>query len=181
MDLNTIRAVADAGPGKVAGKMLQITRDGEYGVRAVIHLAGKTPGTLTLISEIAEAQEVPKSYLSKIMQQLVRSGLVRSRRGAKGGFELSRPAANITLRETIEAVEGAINLNICLEAPGACSRDRTCPTHPVWREAQKKLFEVLDGKTMAELAADGEKLRRKAAKCTGGASRGGRGGSGDGK
>ncbi len=139
--------------------MLQITRDGEYGVRALVYLAGKTPGTLTLISEIAEVQEVPKSYLSKIMQQLVRSGLVRSRRGAKGGFELARTPESITLREAIEAVEGPINLNVCLEGPGTCSRDVTCPVHPVWKEAQKKLFEVLESKNMAELAADGEALK----------------------
>ncbi|MBI2401067.1 MAG: Rrf2 family transcriptional regulator, partial [Deltaproteobacteria bacterium] len=58
--------------------MLQITRDGEYAVRAVLFLATRPEGTLSLISDIAETQEVPRSYLSKIMQHLVRAGLVKS-------------------------------------------------------------------------------------------------------
>lgn len=142
--------------------MLQLTRDGEYAVRAILYLAMQPEGKLSLISEIAEAQEVPRSYLSKIMQQLSRLGLVKSRRGAKGGFELARPATEITLRETIEAIEGPINLNVCLIRPGECHRDVTCPVHPVWKEAQEKLFEVLDGKTMAELAVDAVELADRA-------------------
>jgi len=148
--------------------MLQLTRDGEYAVRAVVYLAGRPAGELSLISEIAEAQEVPKSYLSKIMQQLGRAGLVRSRRGAKGGFELARDPEELTLRETIEAVEGPINLNVCLIRPGECHRDTTCPVHPVWREAQEKLLEVLEAKTMADLAREAEELAKEAEAASGG-------------
>jgi Rrf2 family protein len=141
--------------------MLQITRDGEYAVRAVLFLAGRAEGTLSLISEISEAQEVPKSYLSKIMQHLVRAGLVKSRRGARGGFYLARKPEEITLREAIEAIEGPIFLNVCLIKKGECHRDEFCPVHQVWKEAQKRLFEVLDGKTMAQLVIDGESLKKK--------------------
>lgn len=139
-------------------KMLQLTRDGEYAVRALLHLAARPPGRLSLIKEIAERQEVPKSYLSKIMQHLTRAGLVLSRRGARGGFYLARPAAEITLRQAIEAVEGPIFLNVCLIRKGECHRDELCPVHIVWKEAQAKLFEVLDGKTMAELVRDAERI-----------------------
>jgi Rrf2 family iron-sulfur cluster assembly transcriptional regulator len=140
--------------------MLQITRDGEYAVRAVLHMAARPAGSLSLISEIAEAQEVPRSYLSKIMQHLVRAGLVKSRRGAKGGFSLARRPEEITLRQAIEAIEGPIFLNICLIKKGECHRDDFCPVHQVWIEAQKKLFEVLDGKTMAQLVEDAEALKK---------------------
>lgn len=147
--------------------MLQLTRDGEYAVRAVLHLAmragakGGGAEGVSLIHEIATAQDVPKSYLSKIMQSLVKAGLVKSRRGAKGGFTLAQPPERITLRQTIEAVEGPINLNICLIRKGECPRDEVCPVHLVWAEAQRKLFEILDSKTMAELARDGEYLLKK--------------------
>lgn len=144
--------------------MLQITRDGEYGVRAILYLAGQPSGSVSLISEIAEAQEVPRSYLSKIMQHLVKSGLVKSRRGAKGGFFLAREPHEITVRQAIEAVEGPIFLNICLIKKGECHRDEFCPVHLVWVEAQRKLFEVLDGKTMAQLVEDAQKLKRPARK-----------------
>lgn len=138
--------------------MLQLTRDGEYAVRAVLHLATLPPGKLSLIQEIAEKQEVPKSYLSKIMQHLTRAGLVKSRRGARGGFHLARPAREITLWQAIEAVEGPIFLNVCLIRKGECHRDELCPVHIVWKEAQVKLLEVLDGKTMAELVRDAERI-----------------------
>lgn len=140
--------------------MLQLTRDGEYGVRAVLFLASQPPGKISHITEIAETQEVPKSYLSKIMQHLVRSGLVRSRRGVNGGFALARPAETITVRQAIEAVEGPIFLNVCLVGKGECRRDDFCPVHQVWQEAQKRLFEVLDGKTMAQLVKDAEAMAR---------------------
>lgn len=144
--------------------MLQLTRDGEYAVRAVVFLAGQPEGKVSLINEISEVQEVPKSYLSKIMQHLTRAGLVKSRRGARGGFMLARPAGSITLREAIEAVEGPIFLNVCLIKKGECHRDDLCPVHPVWKEAQKKLMEVLDGKTLADLVKDAESIRKSAKK-----------------
>lgn len=142
--------------------MLQLTRDGEYAVRAVLYLASQPEGKVSLVNEISEAQDVPKSYLSKIMQHLTRAGLVRSRRGAKGGFALARPAESITLWETIEAVEGPVHLNVCLIKKGECPRDDTCPVHPVWRDAQQKLSEILTNKTIAELVKDGERLQKKA-------------------
>ncbi|MFQ5735632.1 MAG: RrF2 family transcriptional regulator, partial [Thermodesulfobacteriota bacterium] len=64
--------------------MLQLTRDGEYAVRAILHLAALPYGQITLIHDISDAQEIPKSYLSKIMQHLTKAGLAKSRRGAKG-------------------------------------------------------------------------------------------------
>lgn len=142
--------------------MLQLTRDGEYAVRAVLQLASQSEGKVSLVNEISEAQDIPKSYLSKIMQHLTKSGIVRSRRGAKGGFTLAKPANQITLRETIEAVEGPIYLNVCLIKKGECPRDEVCPVHPLWKEAQKKLFEIFEGKTMAELAREGERLSKPA-------------------
>jgi len=147
--------------------MLQLTRDGEYAVRAVVYLASQPEGKISLISEISETQEVPKSYLSKIMQNLVRSGLVKSRRGAKGGFVLARPADQITLRQTIEALEGPIHLNVCLIKKGECHRDDLCPVHPVWKEAQRVLIEVLDSKTIANLVKDAEEIWIRAKKLGG--------------
>ncbi len=141
--------------------MLQLTRDGEYAVRAVLHLASQPDGKISLITEISEAQDVPKSYLSKIMQHLTRAGLVKSRRGARGGFALARPAQAITLRQVIEAIEGNIYLNVCLIRKGECKRDEMCPVHVVWKEAQRKLFEVLDGKTMAQLVNDAADIKKR--------------------
>lgn len=144
--------------------MLQLTRDGEYAVRAVLYLAAQAEGKISLVNEISESQGVPKSYLSKIMQHLTKAGIVRSRRGAKGGFFLAKSAKDITLKDTIEAIEGPIHLNICLIKKGECQRDEVCPVHPVWREAQIKLLEILESKNMSELVSEAAKLQTTAHK-----------------
>jgi Rrf2 family protein len=144
--------------------MMRLTRAGEYGVRAVLHLAAQPEGRVTFVGEISEKQDVPRHFAAKVMQLLVKSGVVRSHRGVKGGFTLSRPASNITLKDIIEGVEGQIFLNLCLIKKGECPRDDTCPVHLVWREAQGKLMEILDGVTVAELVATGRALEKKISK-----------------
>jgi Rrf2 family protein len=146
--------------------MLQLTKVGEYALRALLYLASQPDGKLCLINDIAEAREVPRNYLSKIMQHLARAGFVNSRRGSKGGFLLARPADEITMRQVIEAVEGPIFLNVCLIRNGECHRDAPCPVHQVWKEAQRRFFEVLDSKTMAELAKDAVEIQNAARKAS---------------
>ncbi len=144
--------------------MMRLTRAGEYGVRAALHLANQPEGKITFVSEISEKQDVPRHFAAKVMQLLVRSGVVRSHRGVKGGFTLARPASKITLKDVIEGVEGQIFLNLCLIKKGECPRDDTCPVHLIWREAQDKLMEILDGVTVAELAETGRALEKKMSK-----------------
>ncbi|WP_298439713.1 Rrf2 family transcriptional regulator [Geobacter sp.] len=133
--------------------MMELTRKGEYAIRGIIYLAQLPPGKVALISEIAEAAEVPQTFLAKILQSFAKIGLVKSFRGAGGGFTLGRSAEQITLREVVEAVEGPILPNRCLLGAGTCERDGTCGVHPVWREVQGKVVEVLDGVSIKELAA----------------------------
>ncbi|WP_298270539.1 RrF2 family transcriptional regulator [Geobacter sp.] len=132
--------------------MMELTRKGEYAIRGIIYLAQLPPGKVALISEIAEAAEVPQTFLAKILQSFAKIGIVKSFRGAGGGFTLGRSAEQITLREVVEAVEGPILPNRCLLGAGSCERDGTCGVHPVWREVQGKVVEVLDGVTIKELA-----------------------------
>jgi Rrf2 family iron-sulfur cluster assembly transcriptional regulator len=131
--------------------MMELTRKGEYAIRGILYLAGLPQGKVALISEIAQSAEVPKSFLSKIFQSFAKMGLVNSYRGTGGGFILARPAARITLREVVEAVEGPILPNRCLIGKGACARDVTCSVHPVWQRVQKDVVAILDGITLEEL------------------------------
>jgi Rrf2 family protein len=131
--------------------MMELTRKGEYAIRGIVYLASQSPGKVVLISEIAQATEVPKSFLSKIFQDFARIGLVHSFRGTGGGFSLARPASRITLREVVEAVEGPIVPNRCLLGKGVCARDDTCSVHPVWRKVQNEVLSILDGITLEEL------------------------------
>ncbi|AJE03186.1 RrF2 family transcriptional regulator [Geobacter pickeringii] len=133
--------------------MMELTRKGEYAIRGIVYLAQLPPGKVALISEIAEAADVPQTFLAKILQSFAKIGIVKSFRGAGGGFTLGRSAGKITLREVVEAVEGPIMPNRCLLGAGSCERDGTCGVHPVWREVQGKVVEVLEGVTIEELAA----------------------------
>jgi len=129
-----------------------LTRKGEYAIRGMVYLARQEPGKLILINEIAETVNVPQSFLAKIFQNLTRLGMVRSSRGAGGGFALARPAAEISLRELVEAVEGPICPNRCVIGAGICARSASCTVHPVWRRVQDQVRQILDGVNLAELS-----------------------------
>ena len=134
--------------------MMELTRKGEYAIRGIIYLAQQPAGKMVLISEIAEATQVPQTFLAKILQSFAKLGIVNSYRGTGGGFTLGRPAARITLREVVEAVEGPIMPNRCLIGEGACQRDRSCLVHPVWRRVQGEVVQILDGVTIEDLAKE---------------------------
>ncbi len=131
---------------------MKLTRGGEYGIRGVLYLAHQDNGKVSMLSAIAKAQDVPPRFLAKIFQALAKAGIVKSHRGAKGGFSLARMPADVTMKDVIEAIEGPIFLNVCLMSPGECSRDKICPMHTVWEEAQKKMMEVLGRANFADLA-----------------------------
>jgi len=132
---------------------MQITRASDYAVRVMIHLAGLAPGTTVRQSELSKASEVSGHFLSKVLQQLVRSRLIRSRRGSGGGFSLAVPATSISLLEVVEAIEGPVRLNQCVEEGPSCNRKSWCPAHQVWAEAQSAVVSVLSRASMASLAA----------------------------
>lgn len=132
--------------------MMELTRKGEYAIRGVIYLARQPAGKVALISEIAEAAQVPQTFLAKIFQSFAKIGIVNSYRGTGGGFTLGRPAASITLREVVEAVEGPILPNRCLLGSNVCERGKTCYVHDVWREVQTQVVQILDGVTIEQLA-----------------------------
>ena len=130
---------------------MRLTRGAGYGARGIICLAKRPPNAVALVSEIASIENLPESYLAKIFQDLGKCGLVRSHRGAKGGFSLARPAGEITLREIIEAIEGPILLNRCLAPWEGCERVDTCGLYPVLKKAQEQLLQMLEATTLADL------------------------------
>lgn len=129
---------------------MQLTRQGDYAMRVVYALAAAGGRAMTQ-REVARLQDVPEAFLAKIARALGRAGLVTNTRGAGGGIRLARPAGRITLRDVVEAVEGPIAINLCLQGPGACSRQASCNIHPVWVEAQEAMLGVLGSVTFAQL------------------------------
>jgi Rrf2 family transcriptional regulator, iron-sulfur cluster assembly transcription factor len=131
---------------------VQLTRGADYGARGIMHLAKMPSNAVALVGEIAAAEGLPESYLAKIFQDLAKEGIVRSHRGAKGGFSLARPAEQITLRQIIEAVEGPIALSRCLAPWEGCERMETCAMHQVLARAQAQLVACLEATTLKDLA-----------------------------
>lgn len=131
---------------------MQITRQADYAVRAVMHLA-RNGETRTATSVIAEEQKIPPSFLAKIISQLSIAGLLHTSRGARGGVTLARDPKEITLLEVIEAIDGPIQLNECVGESGTCAFDENCPLRPVWCEAQEQLVGRLQGTNFADMIA----------------------------
>lgn len=132
--------------------MMELTRKGEYAIRGIVYLAQQPPGKVVLVSEVAQVTGVSPTFLAKIFQSFAKLGLVNSFRGTGGGFLLGRPAARITLRQVVEAVEGPIIPNRCLSEEGSCDRETACTVHPVWRKIQGEIAAILDSVTMEDLA-----------------------------
>lgn len=130
---------------------MQITRQADYAVRAVLHLARIGNVERTATSMIAEEQHIPPSFLAKIISQLSIAGLLHTSRGARGGVTLGREPKDITLLEVIEAIDGPIQLNECVGDAGVCPFDDNCPLRPVWCEAQDELVTKLRGTNFAQL------------------------------
>jgi Rrf2 family protein len=131
---------------------MQLTRAADYAVRVMIHLAAAAPGTRASRADLAGAVECPEQFLSKVLQSLTRAGLVTSHRGNTGGFELPPMHRNASILEIVEAVEGPIRLNICLNGQDECGKRDLCSAYPVWNEAQKAMAAVLRSATIDELA-----------------------------
>lgn len=132
--------------------LMQIPRKIEYALRAMIHLADNVDG-VARGSEIARDEHIPKYYLEKVIRDLMRGGLVRARRGPGGGYQLARPPETISFRDVIEAVEGPITLNLCVEGGSQCSLQPTCRMFRVWEEGQRALLEIFSQTTLEEIAS----------------------------
>ena len=131
--------------------LMQIPRRVDYGLRAVIYLSGQDPEKCCSIAEIAKQQGVPRKFLEKIIQDLMRSGLIKSKRGSCGGYTLARTPGAISFYDVIEALEGPIAVNACLDEHLGCDQLPRCTMVGVWSEVQRKVTEVLTQTTMADL------------------------------
>ncbi len=140
---------------------MQFTKATGYGILGMLHLASITnsngKSNEAYVAEIARAREIPHSFLAKIFQNLSRAGLVRSHRGARGGFSLARPSQEITVREIIEAIEGPVVIFHCLSSEGHCPKQDNCNLYPMWKEAQDQMLKTLSSYTLKDLVKNGHK------------------------
>jgi Rrf2 family cysteine metabolism transcriptional repressor len=131
----------------------------EYGVRVMVELARRSGGDPIPLAEIAANDGLPLAYLEHLVARLRKAGLVDSRRGSRGGYLLARPAAQITMAEVVEALEGSIAPIECISqsADGTivCAResklDHVCPTKLLWTRVRSSMVTTLRETTLADL------------------------------
>jgi len=120
-------------------------------MRCVLYLSGQ-PDKIIMVDEIAREMAAPKSFLAKILQRLVKAGVVKSFRGVKGGFQLNRAPGDISLLNVIEAIEGVVALNACAVDSSVCEFSNTCGVHTVWVTIRGEVNELLRKHNFAEIA-----------------------------
>lgn len=130
---------------------LSLGRRADYALRAALDLARHGEGRRKS-REIGGEMDIPKTFLPQIMAQLVRSGIVDSLAGPRGGYALARPAPDISLLEVIEAVEGDPVSTECVLRGGPCRWEGMCAMHVPWSRAQQAMLDRLDATSLADVA-----------------------------
>jgi Rrf2 family protein len=131
---------------------LELTRRGDYAVRAMLALAAADGGALPLSARrIAEQMSIPERFLPHVLRDLVRAGLVKGRTGRNGGYRLARPAEKIALLDVVEAVEGEEAPAVCVLRGGPCRPDGRCAVHDVFAAARRDVRDRLVATTLAEV------------------------------
>jgi Rrf2 family protein len=131
---------------------MQITRQADYAVRAILYLAQLQAGALAATAQIAREQHIPLTFLAKIVSQLSAAGIVRATRGAHGGVTLARRASEISLLDIVETFDGPIMLNECTLDPESCVMSDHCQVQVVWCEARADLVKRLGQTNFGQLA-----------------------------
>jgi Rrf2 family cysteine metabolism transcriptional repressor len=137
-------------------RVLIISTKGDYGMRAAIDLARNfDAGEPVQVKDIAERQDIPKDYLSLIMVDLRKGGIVESVRGPRGGYRLSRPPSDISMGEVLEILEGPVQLLECTSdaTTHQCSQHSACNMRTVWSYLTDTISTVLRQTTLAQLSA----------------------------
>jgi Rrf2 family transcriptional regulator, iron-sulfur cluster assembly transcription factor len=130
---------------------LELTKRGDYAVRAMLALARGSGNGLLSARRISDAMVIPVRFLPQVLADLQRAGLVEAAPGRAGGYRLARDAAAISLLDVIEAVEGESRRRTCVLRGGPCALDGTCDVHDVFFRGQEALLETLAHSTLAEL------------------------------
>ncbi len=130
---------------------MQITRQADYALRAMMYLAKLEPNQRAATSEIAKEKQIPPSFLAKIISQLSIAGFVHTSRGARGGVMLSRPASEISVLDVVEAIDGPITVNECTLSSAGCPFSNNCPLHDLWCGVQQEMVKRLKSTNFAQI------------------------------
>ena len=136
--------------------MLRLSKKADYALIAMKHLAQKSGAQSASAREIAEQYAVPIELMAKVLQRLVRTGLLASTQGTRGGYTLGRPAPSITVADVIQAIDGPLTVTACSTEKNTCEQYSKCNIRdPLW-QIRERIVAALATVTLSEMAADGE-------------------------
>lgn len=130
---------------------MKISTKGRYGTRAMIDIAEHYGSGPVSLRQLTERQCLSLKYMEQIIPLLKSSGLIRSARGAHGGYVLSKKPREISLRDIVEALEGSWSLVDCIDDPTLCDRTEECGAYDVWNDIQAAMYKILDSTTLADM------------------------------
>jgi Rrf2 family protein len=135
-----------------------LTKKGKYGLKAMVHLAGRPIGEPTLVTEIAVTNDIPKKFLDTILGELRNAGFVNSKKGKGGGYTLARPAHEIRVGHIVRVLDGPLApiqcaSNTAYRRCDDCSDEKKCGVRLIMLEARNAIATVLDNRTLADMRA----------------------------
>ncbi len=136
--------------------MLRINRQTDYAVRVVLALAKRGEGVRLSSPDIQREMLIPKAFMSRIVAQLSRAGLIKTVAGRDGGISLPRPPSQITLKDVVELFEGPVLLSECMQVKGEddCPFQSNCPVRPKWGRVQLAMMREMAAITFDDLAKE---------------------------
>src|SRR5256886_11784752 len=134
--------------------MLRLSKKADYALMAMKHLALRADRSSSSAREIAEQYNIPIELMAKVLQRLVRRGLLASHQGTHGGYQLARVPGQISVADVIQAIDGPVTVTACSTEEGQCEQFEKCNVRdPLWR-VRERILSALGECTIAELAAD---------------------------
>jgi len=125
----------------------------EYAIRGLAELAGRAPKRKMLLDDLVRGTDLPRDFLAKVFQKLVKGGLLNSVKGRGGGFSLARAPHEITLMQVLEVMEGPQCYDHCVVGLDVCSDTQPCPQHDLYKPIRQRLKQYLSTTTLADMAA----------------------------
>ncbi|OFW08192.1 MAG: hypothetical protein A3H96_23540 [Acidobacteria bacterium RIFCSPLOWO2_02_FULL_67_36] len=134
--------------------MLRLSKKSDYALIAMKHLATRPGAASASAREIAEQYDIPIELMAKVLQRLVRRGLLASHQGTRGGYRLSKPSRDISVADIIQAIDGPLTVTACSTEAENCGQFAKCSVRdPLWR-IKDRILASLATCSLAEVAAD---------------------------
>lgn len=144
---------------------MKISTKGRYGLRIMTDIAVNGKEGCVSLKDIAEREHLSEKYLEQIINQLSKAGLVKSLRGAKGGYHLTREAEKITVEDILKATEGSLAPVACAEDNEKCQNYCDCVTSFIWTEIYKATIGVVSSITLKDLALRSSQIEKTELEC----------------